>query len=168
MKKYCISKEDVAILRQAMKEVKTVLQYRKLQALVLRGEGKTNKEISALTGFHSDVVSRYAKKYLECGLEALLSDGRKGGNHRNASDSEEREFIAQFEEAARQGQIVTVEEISVAYDEHFGKKHKSKSTVYYFLHKIEWRKVMPRSTHPNKASDEAIKASKKLTLELKN
>ncbi len=55
------------------------------------------------------------------------------------------------------------EEIAAAYDERFGKEHKSKSTVYYFLHKMGWRKVMPHSKHPDKASDEAIEALKKLT-----
>jgi transposase len=136
--------------------------------VALRAEGKKNEEVGKLTGFHPDVVGRYAKEYLEGGLEGLLADGRKGGNHRNASDFEEEEFISQFKEAAEKGQVVTVDEIAIAYDERFGKAHKSKSTVYYLLHKMEWRKVMPRSKHPNKASDEEIEASKKLTFESKH
>jgi transposase len=168
MKMNRISMEETIKLREAMKKATTVRQYRRLEAVALRGAGKKNAEISELTGFHPDVVGRYVKEYLEGGLERLLADGRKGGNHRNASDIEEREFIARFEEAAQKGQIVTVEEISKAYDKRFGKKHKSKSTVYYFLHKMGWRKIMPRSKHPKKASDEAIAASKKLTLASKN
>ncbi len=160
---YRINNEDAKKIREAMEKTKNVLQYRKLEAVALRGEGKKNEEIAELTGFHPDMVGRFAKEYLEGGLESLLADGRKGGNHRNATDSEEQAFIAQFEEAAKKGQIMTVGEIAAAYDERFGKEHKSKSTVYYFLHKMGWRKVMPRSKHPEKASDEAIEASKKLT-----
>jgi transposase len=162
---YHIKIEDSKELRQAMKKAGSVFQYRKMEAVALRGEGKRNEEVGKLTGFHPDMVGRYAKKYLNGGLEGLLADGRKGGNHRNASDSEEQAFIVQFKEAAEKGQVVTVEEIASAYDNRFGKEHKSKSTVYYLLHKMGWRKVMPRSKHPNKASDEAIEASKKLTHE---
>jgi transposase len=163
MKMYRISAEDSKNLRKRMKKAATILQYRKMEAGALRGEGKKNDEISAITGFHSDMVGRFAKEYLEGGLDALLFDGRKGGNHRNASDSEEQEFIAQYEQSAEKGQVISVDEIAAAYDKRFGKEHKSKSTVYYLLHKLGFRKVMPRSKHPNGATPEAIEASKKLT-----
>jgi len=150
-----------------MKKEKNVLTYRRMEAVALRGEGKKNDEIAAMTGFHSDMTSKYAKAYITKGIDGLR-DGRKGGNRRNASDEEEREFMARFEEAAMKGQIITIGEIAAAYDERFGKEHKSKSTVYYLLHKMKWRKLMPRSKHPKKASDEEIESSKKLTLESKN
>jgi transposase len=160
---YRISAEDAKKLRNEMKKAKNVLQYRKMEAVVLRGEGKKNEEIAAITHFHPDMIGRYTKEYLEGGLEALLFDGRKGGNHRNATDEEERAFIAQYEKDAQAGKTICVGEIAKAYDERFGKQHKSKSTVYYLLHKLGWRKVMPRSEHPDKATPEAIEASKKLT-----
>ncbi len=160
---YRISKEDSKKLRKEMKKAATILAYRKMEAVALRGEGKKNDEIGEITGFHPDMTGRYAKEYLEGGIKALISDGRKGGNHRNASEAEEEEFISEFEEAANKGKVVTVEEIAAAYDKRFGKDHKSKSTVYYLLHKLGFRKVMPRSKHPNSASPEAIEASKKLT-----
>jgi transposase len=160
---YQIKAEDAAELRKAMLKVKNVLQYRKMEAVALRGEGKKNEEIAEITHFHPDMVGRFAKEYLEGGLDALLYDGRKGGNNRNATEEEERAFMAPFEEAAKAGQMLCVEEIARAYDERFGKQHKSKSTVYYLLHKLGWRKIMPRSRHPKKASPEAIEASKKLT-----
>jgi transposase len=163
MKMYRISEEDSKNLRKEMKKAKNILAYRKMEAVALRGEGKKNDEIGEITGFHPDMVGRYAKEYLEGGIEGLLYDGRKGGNHRNASDSEEEAFIAEFEEAARKGEVISVDEIAAAYDKRFGKEHKSKSTVYYLLHKLGFRKVMPRSKHPNSATPEAVEASKKLT-----
>jgi transposase len=163
MKMYRISAEQVSEIRLKMRQIKDdVKAYRRLEAVALRGEGKKNVEVSEITKFHPDVVGRLVKEYVLYGIEYLVEDGRKGGNNRNASEAEERKFLSQFEKAARSGQIITVEEISVAYDKHFGKEHKSKSTVYYLLHKHGWRKVMPRSKHPNKASDEEIESSKKL------
>ena len=64
-----------------------------------------------------------------------------------------------------QGQMITVAEIAKAYDEQFGMKHATPSTVYYLLHKHGWRKLLPRSRHPKRASEEVVEASKKLTLE---
>ncbi len=136
MKMYRISEEDSKNLRNAMKKAANILAYRKMEAVALRGEGKKNDEIGGITGFHPDMVGRFAKEYLEGGMEGLLYDGRKGGNHRNASDSEEEAFIAEFEEAAINGKVISVDEIAAAYDKRFGKEHKSKSTVYYLLHKF--------------------------------
>ncbi len=56
----------------------------------------------------------------------MILDGRKGGNHRNASDDEEKQFIAEFEEAAQKGKVVSVEEIALAYDKRFGKERTLK------------------------------------------
>ena len=161
---YRIGEEESKNLRKAMKKAANILAYRKMEAVALRGEGKKNDEIGRITGFHPDMVGRFAKEYLEGGMEGLLYDGRKGGNHRNASDSEEEAFIAEFEEAAIKGKVISVEEIAAAYDKRFGKEHKSKSTVYYLLHKFGFRKVMPRSKHPKSAAPEAIDASKKLKM----
>jgi len=159
---YSITAEQSKELRKAMKSEKIARIYRKMEAVALRGEGKKNDEIVALTGYHYDVIGRLCKEYLETGLEEFRTEKRKGGNNRNLSEAEEKAFIAKFEKASENGQIVTINEIAAAYDKQFGKKHKSKSTVYYLLHKLDFRKVMPRSKHPNKASDEEIESSKKL------
>jgi len=51
-----------------------------------------------------------------------------------------------------------------AYDEATGITHKSLSSLYYFLHRNNWRKIVPKKQHPGKASDEVIETSKKLTV----
>jgi transposase len=165
MRMYKISGENAREIRKRMERVKDVGAYRRLQAAALRGEGKKNEEIAEITKFNSDWVGQLAKIYCREGIEALIEDGRKGGNNRNMSDEEAASFMSQFEETAKKGQILTVEEIAAAYDKAVGREHESKSTVYYLLHKMGWRKLMPRSKHPNKASDEEIEASKKLTSE---
>ena len=73
-------------------------------------------------------------------------------------------MLAEFEEFAQKGNIITAGDIKAIYDEKCG--HKSGAgTIYKLLNRHKWRKVMPRSKHPKKASDEAIDASKKLTFE---
>jgi hypothetical protein len=48
MKMYCISTEESKELRKAMKKADNTLQYRKLEAVALRGEGKKNEEIGSI------------------------------------------------------------------------------------------------------------------------
>ena len=85
-----------------------------------------------------------------------------GGRIReNMSFEEEAALLEPFKAKAEKGQIVEASEIKEAYDKAVG--HKSGSgQIYRVLHRHGWRKVMPRSKHPKKASDEAIEASKKL------
>jgi len=163
MELYKIKKEDAEIIRNKMKEIKDAKIYKRLQAVALRGEGQKRVEVANITGYSNQRISILCKKYIEEGLESLLEDGRKGGNHRNMNEEEAREFLGQFKEMADKGQVVSINEISKEYDAVTKKERSSKSTVYYFLQRQGWRTVMPRSGHPNKASDEVIEASKKLT-----
>jgi len=160
---YKISREDAVIIRKEMEQAKDAGVYARLQVAALRGEGFSNSEISSITGYNSNYVSELCKTYALFGLEVLKSDGRKGGNNRHMDEDEAEKFLEQFKERALQGQLVTIEDIAKAYDEAVGKEHKSLSSIYYFLHRHDWRKVMPKKQHPGKASDEVIEASKKLT-----
>ena len=162
-KTYTITAEKSEELRRAMKEKGNSRYYAKLQSVALRGEGKDNEEVGAITGYHPAYVSQLVSIYCNEGLAGLCSDGRKGGNNRNMTLEEEKAFLARFEETAKNGQVITIAEIAAAYDEATGKQHESNSTVYYLLHKHKWRIITPQTVHPGKASDEAIEASKKLT-----
>lgn len=78
------------------------------------------------------------------------------------SFEEESELLSGFFEQAQKGQIVEVSKIKKAYVEKAG-HDIGNGQIYYVLKRNSWRKVMPRSKHPKKASDEAIETSKKLT-----
>ena len=103
--------------------------YKRLQAVALRGEGKTNKEISKITGYNADCVRKLCKIYVNKGLEGLETKGRKGGNHCNMTEAEAAAFLQKYEERAKRGELITAEEIGRAYDEAVGKKHKSLSSI---------------------------------------
>ena len=57
--------------------------------------------------------------------------------------------------------IVEVSEIKTSYEQAVGHRTGG-SQIYYVLRRHGWRKVMPRSKHPKKASEEVIETSKKL------
>lgn len=167
-KTYKITAENVIEIREAMTKKENTRYYKKLLAVALRGEGKTNAESAEITKYHPKRVSQLVSLYCNEGLESLLCDGRKGGNNRIMTEDEACKFLNQYDEQAQNGQVITVEEIAIAYDKATGKIRKSPSAVYYFLHSHNWRMVMPRGQHPKKASEAEIEASKKLTIHTPN
>ena len=134
----------------------------KVDVLRLKMEGYKNKDIAAITRYSASRVSALVSTYVKAGLGYFEQENRKGGNRRNLSFEEEESFLAEFKEAASKGILVSVWEIRTAYNRRIG--HASGlGTIYKILKRHGWRKIMPRSKHPKKASDEAIEASKKLT-----
>lgn len=161
--RYEITSEQRAELESARRKNKNKRVENRLRVLLLRADGKRAKEISEITGFSSSTVSVLVSKYVHGGIEAITQN-HYVGNRRNMSIEEEAALLEPFRERASKGQMVTVSEIAAAYqaavDHPVGDNQ-----IYYVLRRHGWRKVMPRSRHPKKASDEAIKASKKLTSE---
>lgn len=160
-----LSERDAEIIREERHKTKNKHADQRMYAVQLRAEGWRNKAVAEKLDVSPVSVSRWVAEYLKRGIEALVP-GNYGGNRRNLTDEEEVAFLEQFRSTAERGQIITVAEIAKAYDEQFGTKHASPSTVYYLIHKHKWRKVMPRSKHPNSADEEAIEASKKLTIDM--
>jgi transposase len=112
-------------------------------------------------------ISKIVAKFVDYGMSAIV-DNKYRGNRRNMSLEEEAAFLARFKEQAEEGRIIEVSEIKRAYEEAIGRSlENSHGQIYRVLKRHGWRKVMPRSKHPNKASDEDIEASKKLTLSLR-
>ena len=107
LKTYRISEKEVKVLRERMKECKKVHVYRRMEAVAMRGEGKSNEEIGPMTGFHPDWVSKLVSRFYREGMNALLEDGRHGGNNQNLTNEEEAKLLKEFEGAASDGQIIT-------------------------------------------------------------
>lgn len=136
------------------KELKRILSI-KLKVI----QGFTTKIISEITGLSTSSIDTRISEYNRFGLEKILLK-KQGGNHRNMSEHEETEFLLDFENQAKKGCILEIALIQKACEEKIRRK-VTKSAIYKLLKRHGWRKVMPRSKHPNKASDEAIVAYKK-------
>jgi transposase len=160
-KTYEISKEQAQEIAGIRKEVRDKRIDKRLYAVQLRGEGRKNQEIAEKLDTSPKVVSRWVSAYANDGIGSLMG-GKYGGNRRNMSEAEEAEFLAGYREQAERGHIVETNAIKAAYEERVGHTIGG-SQIYRVLRRHGWRKLMPRSRHPSKASDEAISASKKLT-----
>ena len=163
---YKFSSEEIAAIKAARRETKDKRADVRLKALELRAEGIKSREIAQATGFHPAYVTTLVAKYRDKGLEAN-SGNHYGGNHRNMSFEEEAAILAPFKARAEKGELVEISEIKDVYQQAVGHSIGT-SQIYYVLHRHGWRKVMPRSRHPKKASEEVIETSKKLKLPLVN
>jgi hypothetical protein len=162
-KAYRFSDEQVVELESAKKKNKNKNVDKRLEALLLRAKAVKRADVSTKTGFCKQYITDLTANYQKNGISAIV-ENQYGGNHRNLSFEEEAALLAPFKEAAARGQVVSVGDILAAYEEKIGRSvEKDHGRIYRVLARHEWRKVMPRSKHPNKASDEAIEASKKLT-----
>ena len=159
-KSYEISESQLLEIETARKKNRNKNVERRLYVLVMRAEGKSLEEISEKTGYHISTASKLIARYMRDGISAIAENHYKG-NRRNMSFEEEAAILAPFIERAERGEMVDIKEIAAAYQK--AVPHKVSDTqIYYVLHRHGWRKVMPRSRHPKKASEEAIEASKKL------
>ena len=159
--RYKFSEEEISAIEQARKENKDKRAEARLKALELRAKGSNSEDVAKATGFHAAYITQLVAKYRDHGLEAI-SGNHYGGNRRNMSVEKEAAILAPFKERAEKGELVEIGEIAKAYQA--AVDHPvSNGQIYFVLHRHGWRKVMPRSRHPQKASEEEIAASKKLT-----
>ena len=159
-KSYEISQSQLLEIEAARKKNRNKNVERRLYVLVMRAEGKSLEEISEKTGYHLSTASKLIARYMRDGISAIAENHYKG-NRRNMSFEEEAAILAPFIERAERGEMVDIKEIAAAYQK--AVPHKISDTqIYYVLHRHGWRKIMPRSRHPKRASEEAIEASKEL------
>ena len=163
MRQLEITREEYEKIVLAEKETQDKRISRKLRVLMLRYEGLDNTEAGKRVGLCSVRVSQLVSEYKKNGLEKYTQK-KYGGNHRNMSEAEEEEILAGFKRKAESGQVIIAKEIKEAFDQKPG-RDTGRGYIYMLLERHGWRKVMPRSKHPKKASKEAIEASKKLRVQ---
>lgn len=149
-------------IRVKVKKCKESKALRRLIALNMYRQGKSNKEIGEATGYNPQRITQLVTKVLEKGIETILHDGRTSNNYRMTFE-QETEFLKQFEEKAENGELVTVTPILQKYEEVTGKKSNTTS-IYRLLQRHGWRKLSPRPKHPKAASAEEQTRYKKLNL----
>ena len=165
VKRYHIGEEQVEEIEGERKKNRDKNIEKRLKALLLHAEGKKRAEIAERTGYAKSYISELVSKYCKKGISAIV-ENHYPGNHRNLSFAEEESFLESFMKAAEDGQLIEVSAIKAAYEEKIGRSLESnRGQIYRVLARHGWRKVMPRSKHPNKASDEVIETSKKLKIQ---
>ena len=154
-----ISAERLAELNDFRKEKWPGFEFQRFLCIWLRVKcGLSTDSIAQTLGWHVNTIRFTQKDFIKRGVSAL-TEGIKGGRyHSLMTKEEEKEFLSQFEEAGKKGNILTVSNIKSALEERLGKKIHL-STVYRILKRNDWRKITPRPSHPQKdaAKSEAFK-----------
>ena len=143
------------------KKLKDVKSYNHVLVLNMRRLGKTNKEISEVTGYNPQRITEIVSQYINKGMDSLIGN-KYTSNNRRMSLEEETQFLEQFREEAESGLLTSVKNILKKYEEVTGKGSNT-STIYALLKRHGWRKLQPRPRHPRCASEEEKDSSKKLT-----
>jgi transposase len=138
---------------------------RRLKALLMKAEGKKNREEVTATDYNRRYISELVGKYQKNGLSAITKTTRQRSG--NLTREQEETFLGEFLQKAKDGQIVAISEMKRRYDDIIGFE-SAKSTIYKLMKRHGWRKVMPRSRQPKKATVEAIEGSKKSNSEPQN
>lgn len=105
-------------------------------------------DVAQVIGRHANTVYRHKREFLRQGEGYLLAPGWGGRRNAVLSEAEEAELVAGFEQAARDGELITANAVIAAVAERTGRRVDS-STVYRMLERHGWRKVMPRPRHPD-------------------
>lgn len=99
------------------------------------------------------------RTYSEEGLTEI--DAKKQvGNRMNLTFQQGKDLLDSFSKQAETEKVLEVSNIILGYEKLIGRT-VAKSIVYKMLKRHGWRKVMPKSERPNKASVEEIEAYKK-------
>jgi transposase len=148
---------------QVLQKIQTATNFRQQQkwlvvynALV---DPRPAAEIARHTGTSIRTVHQVISDYNRLGAAAIETPGKGGRNNSYLSLEAEKEFISSFTEQAAVGSITTATKIKQAFEELVGKE-VDKSTIYRLLQRQEWRKRMPRPSHPE-ANSEVQEAFKK-------
>lgn len=110
------------------------------------------QDVAEAIGLTASSVYRRKAEFLDRGEGTLLTDGWGGRRHGVLTRSEEAEFVAQFEQAARAGQMVSASAMLAELAKRSGRRPAA-STLYRILARHGWRKVVPRPRHPEADPD---------------
>jgi len=159
------NKDQIERLKKALKREQDAVVRQRIQMVLLREDGKTQPQVAELTGVSLSTVNRAHMAYDNGGVSALRPKPSGGRIRENMTLQEEKTLLARFAKAAGAGELLNIHDLKAAYEEAIGHA-TSNSTIYNLLVRHDWRKLMPRPFHPNRALA-AQKAFKKRGFELR-
>lgn len=116
-------------------------------------------EIALHTGTSIRTVHQVISDYNRLGSAAIETPGKGGRNNSYLSPEAELEFLSTFIEHATAGAVTTAATIKRAFEERVGHP-VDPTTIYRLLKRNNWRKRVPRPSHPE-ANAEVQAAFKK-------
>ncbi len=126
-------------------------------------EPRKAREIAQQIGVSVATVHRVISQYNRKGALAIETVGSGGRRNCYLTIEEEKEFLVKFWDEAVKGRIPTVTEIKLAYEEKVG-TIVNKTTIYRLLNRHQWRKIVPRSSHPKSKKSDQLEFKKTLLL----
>lgn len=154
------SEQDKKIIQKAYSKCKDVKEQKRFLCLKLRIEkGFSSKQIAEVVGYSPTFINEIISRYNKHGVIGLQAK-EQVGNRRNLTLEQEKDILNSFSQQAESGKMLEVSDIIRGYEDTIGRR-VAKSIVYKMLKRHGWRKLMPRSKHPKKASTEEINAYKK-------
>ena len=115
-------------------------------------------DIAKHTGASVHTVHKVISLYNKLGVSSVEPSGKGGRRSGYLTREEERDVVSPFFEHAQKGEIATTAQIKQTFEEKVGHEVDD-STIYRLLDRHEWRKLVPRSFHPqaNKEEQEQFK-----------
>lgn len=120
----------------------------RVRCIRLLALGWEAQDVAEAVGCTRSTVYRRKAEFLDQGETALFVDGWGGRRNEVLSTTEEAEFVARFENAAREGEMVTATKMLSELAQRSGRP-VTPSTLYRILKRHGWRKVVPRPRHPD-------------------
>jgi transposase len=141
---------DLKTVKQKVKLASSYWERQKWQVIYnALAEPRTAAEIALHVGVSKGFVRKVIQQYNRQGEIGLLTPGRGGRQNCYLSWEQEKQLIDSFKEKARRGKVATAKQIKQAYELQCGfAVHKT--TIYRLLERHQWRKVVPRPSHPQK------------------
>ena len=134
--------------KEYLSKAKTADELRQAQTVILPLEyGFSIEQTAAATGISVRWASHLRIEFIRLGGLIPRKSSRGGRRRENLTPAEETDFLAPFQDKAKDGGILIVSEIKTALDKRLGRK-TSLASVYNLLHRHDWRKLAPDKRHP--------------------
>ena len=143
------TKSQIRKLKTALRWKLPAAQRERIQMVLLRESGMAQPPIAAAMGVSLSTVNRAHMAYDGGGIKALKPKPIGGRQRENMTVAEEKALLVRFGKAAGAGEMLNIHDLKAAYEQAIGHQ-TSNSTIYNFLARHGWRKLMPRPFHPQR------------------
>ena len=143
------TKKQIRELKTAVRWKIPEAQRQRIQMVLLRESGMTQRSIAEAMGVSLSTVNRAHMAFDHGGIQALKPKPIGGRQRENMTLAEEKALLRRFAKAAGDGEMLNIHELKAAYQAAIGHA-TSNSTIYNLLVRHGWRKLMPRPFHPKR------------------